>query len=187
MFCQWKRRWFYIYFIWWPFWTPSLTLVSWMNTQRSYLAFQRRHTQTQQQIPESPTVTLTWHASKYKALTPPEVHPHTCFISSVQSYVLCCCCCCCCCCSYFMCVLLHLLICTALRAHIIVVEALYKIIILTSPKCLTSWKEHLEVLSFAYKSRKKYRRINCNHFCNRLFYLCGVYLFEDALNRSKFF
>ena len=39
-----------------------------MNTQRSYLAFQRRHTQTQQQIPESPTVTLTWHASKYKAL-----------------------------------------------------------------------------------------------------------------------
>ena len=68
MFCQWKRRWFYIYFIWWPFWTPSLTLVSWTNTQRSYLALQRRHTQTQQQRPEWPTVTLTWHASKYKAL-----------------------------------------------------------------------------------------------------------------------
>ena len=29
----------------------------------SYVAFQRRHTQTQQQ-----TVILTWHASKYKAL-----------------------------------------------------------------------------------------------------------------------
>ena len=29
----------------------------------SYVAFQRRHTQPQQQ-----TVTLTWHASKYKAL-----------------------------------------------------------------------------------------------------------------------
>ena len=29
-----------------------------------------------------------------------------------------------------MCVLLHLLICTALRAHIIVAEALYKIIII---------------------------------------------------------
>ena len=40
-----------------------------MNTQRSYLALQRRHTQTQQQRPESPTVTLTWHASKYKALS----------------------------------------------------------------------------------------------------------------------
>ena len=68
MFCQWKRRWFYIDFIWRPFSTPSLTLVSRRNTQRSYLAFQRRHTQTQQQRPESPTVTLTWHASKYKAL-----------------------------------------------------------------------------------------------------------------------
>ena len=31
-----------------------------------------------------------------------------------------------------MCVLLHLLICTALRAHIIVVEALYKILLLLS-------------------------------------------------------
>ena len=34
----------------------------------SYLALQRRHTQTHQQIPESPTVILTWHASKHKAL-----------------------------------------------------------------------------------------------------------------------
>ncbi len=137
-FCQWKCRWFYIDFIWWHFWTPSLTLVSWMNTQRSYLASQRRHTQTQQQIPESPTVTLTWHAIKYKALN--STRGTSSYLFHQLSTELCAFCCCCC--SYF---------------------------ILTSPKCLTSWREHLEALSFAYKSQKKYRWINCNHFCNRLF------------------
>ena len=40
-----------------------------------------------------------------------------------------------------MCVLLHLLICTALSAHIIVVEALYKINIITKHDgaCVYAW------------------------------------------------
>ena len=36
-----------------------------INTQGRELALERRHT-AQQQRPESPTVTLTWHACKYK-------------------------------------------------------------------------------------------------------------------------
>ena len=40
-----------------------------INTQCSYLALESHHTKTtQNQRPELPTVTLTWHASKYKVL-----------------------------------------------------------------------------------------------------------------------
>ena len=137
-FCQWKCRWFYIDFIWWHFWTPSLTLVSWMNTQRSYLASQRRHTQTQQQIPESPTVTLTWHASKYKALN------STRGTSSYLFHQL----------STELCDLLLLLL---FALHFDVTKMPY--VIEGTPRSSQC----------SYKSRKKYRWINYNHFCNRLF------------------
>ena len=141
-FCQSKCRWFYIDFIWWPFWTPSLSLVSWMNTQRSYLAFQRRHTQTQQQRPESPTVTLTWHASKYKALN------STRGTSSYLFHQL----------STELCDLLLLLLLLLLFAlHFDVTKMSY--VIEGTPRSS----------QFSYKSRKKYRWINYNHFCNRLF------------------
>ena len=40
------------------------------NTRGSCLAFQRRLTPTQQQRPESPTITLTWHAGKHKVHQP---------------------------------------------------------------------------------------------------------------------
>ena len=36
------------------------------NKQSSYSALKRRHTLTQQQRPESPAVTLTWHVHKYE-------------------------------------------------------------------------------------------------------------------------
>ena len=41
-----------------------------INTRGSWLAFERRLTPTQQQRPESPTITLIWHAGKYKVHQP---------------------------------------------------------------------------------------------------------------------
>ena len=57
----------------WPQWLRSnqkhsvFAWTSWIDTHGSQLALERHHTVTMPQRPESCIVTLTWHASKYKA------------------------------------------------------------------------------------------------------------------------
>ena len=79
-----------------------------VNKQGSSLVLERRHTQTQQQRPESPTISLSWHASKYKVhklhhilelyktssdwWSEPCVHSHARWVT-VGDWGLCCCVC----------------------------------------------------------------------------------------------